>query len=134
MIDGKDRGILVEMQMCQYESFFYMFFRNVDFCYFDWLIDVFIIKGFFYFILRNFFVNDGDIFFLKDLYVVIYVNVEIFVVCNICRLIDSVNFFGNFVGIKKGRSNRFLMIIVYWVGENGYILLFENMNFKFRSG
>lgn len=111
-----------------------MFFRNVDFCYFDWLIDVFIIKGFFYFILRNFFVNDVDIFFLKDLYVVIYVNVEIFVVCNICWLIDSVNVFGNVVGIKKGRSNCFLMIIVYWVGENGYILLFENMNFKFRLG
>lgn len=46
MIDGKDRGTLAEMLMCQYESFFHMSSRNVDFCSFDWSIDAFITKDF----------------------------------------------------------------------------------------
>lgn len=134
MIDGKDRGTLAEMQMCQYESFFHMSSRNVDFCYFDWSIDAFITKGFSHSTLRNSFVNDGDISFLKDLYAVIYANVETFVVCNTCRSTDSVNFFGNLVGTKKGRSNRSSMITAHWVGENGHISSFENMNLKPRPG
>lgn len=56
--------------------------KNIDFCYFDWSIDLFIAKGFSHFTVRNSYVNGGDISFLKDLYAVIYATVETFVVCN----------------------------------------------------
>ena len=134
MMDGKDRGTLAEMQICHYVNFSHMSSRNVDFCHFDWSVESFITKGLTYSTLRNCCVSERDILYLKELYAMLYENVQNMVVCNTCRSTQSVNFFGNLIGTKKGRSNRSSMIIAHWFGENGHISTYENMNLKPRPG
>lgn len=111
-----------------------MFFKDVRVELLCWIIDFFF--GVKVLILKNCILSERDVFFLKRMYNVLYLNIEEsrIIVCNICRFIKYVDIFGLVLGIKLGRSNRFLLINVYWYKDDGQICDYEEMGLVFRLG
>lgn len=119
MYEDNERGMFSLMNIGVSYDLVKMFFKDVCVELLCWIIDFFF--GVKVLILKNCILSERDVFFLKRMYNVLYLNIEEsrIIVCNICRFIKYVDIFGLVLGIKLGRSNRFLLINVYWYKDDG---------------
>lgn len=129
MYDGKDRGILNEMNKGINYDYVIMCLKNVCIDFFLWIIEFF--DDIKIFILKNCLLSDRDVEFLKKMYGILYFNVEYrnMYICNICWFVKYVDIFGFIFGVKMGRSSRLFMIIVYWYKDDGQICIYDDMDF-----